>query len=51
VSALADTGVPEAAPRRPLPPFGEEHEELRAEIRRFVSEELRPHAAEWEAAC
>ena len=50
MSALADTGVPEAAPRRPLPPFGEEHEALRAEIRRFVAEELRPHAAEWEAA-
>jgi acyl-CoA dehydrogenase len=47
---LADTGVPEAAPRRPLPPFGEEHEELRAQIRRFVAEELRPHAAEWEKA-
>jgi acyl-CoA dehydrogenase len=43
-------GVPQAAPRRPLPPFGEEHEALRAEIRRFVAEELRPHAAEWEAA-
>jgi acyl-CoA dehydrogenase len=41
---------PEAASRRPLPPFGEEHERLRAEIRRFVAEELRPHAAEWEAA-
>ncbi len=27
-----------------------EHEALRAEIRRFVTEELRPHAAEWEAA-
>src|SRR5215218_8966713 len=34
----------------PTPPFTEEHERLRAEIRRFVSEELRPHAAEWEAA-
>jgi acyl-CoA dehydrogenase len=40
----------EAAATRPLPPFAEEHEELRAEIRRFVAEELRPHAAEWEAA-
>jgi acyl-CoA dehydrogenase len=50
VSALADKGRPEAAARRPLPPFGEQHEELRAEIRRFVAEELRPHAAEWEAA-
>ncbi len=50
MSVLADTGVPEAAPRRPLPPFGAEHEALRAEIRSFVAEELRPHAAEWERA-
>jgi acyl-CoA dehydrogenase len=50
VSVLADKGLPEAAGRRPLPPFGPEHEELRAEIRRFVAEELRPHADEWEAA-
>jgi acyl-CoA dehydrogenase len=31
-------------------PFGEEHEELRASIRRFVARELRPHAIEWEQA-
>jgi acyl-CoA dehydrogenase len=30
--------------------FGEEHEDLRASIRRFVARELRPHAAEWEEA-
>jgi acyl-CoA dehydrogenase len=40
---------PEAT-RPPLPPFGEEHERLRAEVREFVAAELRPHAAEWEAA-
>jgi acyl-CoA dehydrogenase len=34
---------------RPRPPFTEAHETLRAEIRRFVAEELRPHAAQWEA--
>jgi acyl-CoA dehydrogenase len=50
LSALADTGSQDAAARRPLPPFGPEHEELRAQIRRFVAEELRPHAGEWEAA-
>jgi acyl-CoA dehydrogenase len=50
VSALADKGLPEAAAPRPLPPFRPEHEALRSEIRRFVAEELRPHAAEWEAA-
>jgi acyl-CoA dehydrogenase len=49
VSALADKGSPKAASRRPLPPFRGEHEGLRAEIRRFVAEELRPHASEWEA--
>ena len=50
MSVLADKGPSEAASRRPLPPFQEEHEELRTEIRRFVAEELRPHATEWEAA-
>ena len=39
-----DKGVPAAAPPSRLPPFGEEHEELRESIRRFVGEELRPHA-------
>src|SRR5436190_15679686 len=38
------------ATRRTLPPFSEEHEELRESIRRFVENELRPHAREWEAA-
>ena len=31
-------------------PFSEEHEELRESIRRFVANELRPHAREWEDA-
>src|SRR5436190_5277164 len=39
-----------AATRRTLPPFTEEHEELRESIRRFVENELRPHAREWEDA-
>jgi acyl-CoA dehydrogenase len=39
-----------AATRRTLPPFTEEHEELRETIRRFVENELRPHAREWEDA-
>src|SRR4051794_2458129 len=38
------------ATRRTLPPFTEEHEELRESIRRFVENELRPHAGEWEDA-
>jgi acyl-CoA dehydrogenase len=36
--------------RRPLPPFTDEHEQLREAIRRFVAAELRPHAREWEDA-
>jgi acyl-CoA dehydrogenase len=36
--------------RAPTPPFTEEHEALRREIRAFVARELRPHAAEWEKA-
>jgi acyl-CoA dehydrogenase len=31
-------------------PFSPEHEELRQSIRRFVANELRPHATEWENA-
>jgi alkylation response protein AidB-like acyl-CoA dehydrogenase len=31
-------------------PFTEEHEQLRASIRRFVADELAPHAREWEEA-
>lgn len=50
MSALADKGLPEAAARRPLPPFGDEHGALRESIRRFVAKELRPHAMEWEEA-
>ena len=38
------------AARRPLPPFTEEHEALRAQIKAFVAGELRPRAADWEAA-
>jgi acyl-CoA dehydrogenase len=34
----------------PVPPFTEEHEELRDSIRGFIASELRPHAMEWEDA-
>jgi acyl-CoA dehydrogenase len=48
------TGFPTAATRatarRPIPPFAEEHEELRESVKRFVEKELRPHAQEWEDA-
>ncbi len=40
----------QAAAPLPVPPFTAEHDELRDEIRRFVADELRPHAAEWEEA-
>ncbi len=39
-----------AGPAKPVPPFTEEHEDLRESIRRFVAKELRPHATEWEDA-
>ena len=51
------SGFPTAAPesrgsgeRKPMPPFTEEHEELRQTIRRFVEKELRPKAREYEEA-
>jgi alkylation response protein AidB-like acyl-CoA dehydrogenase len=43
---LSAKGLPEAAARRPIPPFTDEHEDLRESIRRFVERELRPHAKE-----
>jgi acyl-CoA dehydrogenase len=48
LATKAGAGV--AAPRRPIPPFTEEHEEFRRAVRRFVETELLPHAPEWEAA-
>jgi acyl-CoA dehydrogenase len=41
-------GVPAARPSGLMPPFTEEHEELRESIRRFVLKELRPHVQQWE---
>jgi acyl-CoA dehydrogenase len=31
-----------------VPPFGDEHEELRASVRGFIERELTPHAQQWE---
>jgi acyl-CoA dehydrogenase len=50
MTALPSEGLPAAAPPRPLPPLGEEYEPLRREVRGYVDRELRPYAAEWEAA-
>ena len=33
-----------------LPPFGDEHEQLRETISRWVETEIVPHVDEWEAA-
>jgi acyl-CoA dehydrogenase len=49
VTDLAErAGAGPAAARAILPPFTAEHEELRASVRRFVENELAPHATEWE---
>jgi alkylation response protein AidB-like acyl-CoA dehydrogenase len=48
--SLTDRGLPPAASRRLLPPFTDEHQQLRDAVRRFVDTELRPHADEWEDA-
>jgi acyl-CoA dehydrogenase len=50
VSVAFDKGVPAAATRKPLPPFTDEHEQLRESVRRFIVAELRPHCQEWEDA-
>jgi alkylation response protein AidB-like acyl-CoA dehydrogenase len=44
------TVVKDSGARATLPPFGEEHEELRATVSRFVAKEIAPHVDEWEAA-
>jgi alkylation response protein AidB-like acyl-CoA dehydrogenase len=48
--SLTARGLPAAADRRLLPPFTDEHQQLRDAIRRFVDTELRPHTEEWEDA-
>jgi acyl-CoA dehydrogenase len=48
LSEKAGTGA--SASRRPIPPFTDEHEEFRLAVRRFVQNQLRPHAQEWEEA-
>jgi acyl-CoA dehydrogenase len=48
--ATAVTVVKDSGARATLPPFTEEHEELRGTVNRFVSTEIAPHVDEWEAA-
>ncbi|HKG36474.1 MAG TPA: acyl-CoA dehydrogenase family protein [Solirubrobacterales bacterium] len=44
------TVVKDSGSRAALPPFGEEHEELRESARRFIEREIAPHVDEWEDA-
>jgi alkylation response protein AidB-like acyl-CoA dehydrogenase len=44
------TVIKDSGARAVLPPFSEEHEELRETVTRFVSAEIAPHVDEWEAA-
>ena len=45
MTVIKDTGQ-----RATLPPFGEEHEELRETVRKFVSKEIAPNVDGWEEA-
>lgn len=45
MSVIKDSGV-----RATLPPFTDEHEELRESVRRFTSKEIAPHVQQWEDA-
>ncbi len=45
MTVIKDTGT-----RAVLPPFGDEHEELRETVSRFVAKEIAPNVDEWEAA-
>jgi acyl-CoA dehydrogenase len=45
MTVIKDVGV-----RAVVPPFTDEHEELRESIRRFVRKEIAPHVDEWEEA-
>jgi alkylation response protein AidB-like acyl-CoA dehydrogenase len=44
------TVIKDSGARATLPPFGEEHEELRETVSRFVAKEIAPNVAEWEEA-
>jgi alkylation response protein AidB-like acyl-CoA dehydrogenase len=44
------TVVKDSGARAVLPPFDEEHEQLRETVSRFVNKEIAPHVDEWEAA-
>ena len=47
---MTATVIKDAGERALLPPFTDEHEELRATIRRWVEAEIAPHVDEWDEA-
>jgi acyl-CoA dehydrogenase len=47
---MAAAVIKDSGARAPLPPFTEEHEELRETVGRFVRSEIAPHVDEWEEA-
>jgi acyl-CoA dehydrogenase len=44
------TVIKDSGERATLPPFGDEHEQLRESVGRFVRSEIAPHVPEWEEA-
>jgi acyl-CoA dehydrogenase len=44
------TVIKDAGVRAAVPPFTEEHDDLRESVRRFVQSEIAPHVDEWEEA-
>jgi acyl-CoA dehydrogenase len=50
MATRTDGVVKDRGVRAPIPPFGEEHGELRDTIGRWVREEILPNVDEWEAA-
>ena len=44
------TVVKDKGERAVMPPFTEEHADLRESVRRFVTAEIAPHVEEWEDA-
>jgi len=47
---MSDTVVKDSGARALIPPFADEHEQLRETIARWVSTEIAPHVDEWDEA-
>ncbi len=50
VAGMNASVIKDAGSRATLPPFSEEHEELRESVGRFVAAEIAPHVDRWEEA-